>query len=68
MGTITADYTVDSYFSADLQTRAIRNLVHASGNVEEAENEIKIWFTEDEIHDYDLAIEKILYSKDWEAK
>ncbi len=68
MGTITADYTVDSYFISDLQVRAIRNLVHASGNVEEAENEIKIWFEEKEIHDYDLAIEAILYSKDWEAK
>jgi nucleoside-diphosphate kinase len=68
MGTITADYTVDSYFISDLQVRAIRNLVHASGSVEEAENEIKIWFKESEIHDYELAIEKILYSKDWEAK
>ncbi len=67
MGTITADYTVDSYFISDLQERAVRNLVHASGNVEEAETEIKLWFAEDEIHDYDLAIEKILYAKEWEA-
>lgn len=67
MGTITADYTVDSYFIADLQERAIRNLVHASGNVEEAEKEIKMWFKEAEIYDYDLAIEKILYAKEWEA-
>ncbi|MFZ2202340.1 MAG: nucleoside-diphosphate kinase [Microgenomates group bacterium] len=68
MGTITADYAVDSYFIADLQARAVRNLVHASGNVEEAETEIKLWFREGEIYDYDLAIEKILYSKEWEAK
>lgn len=68
MGTITADYTTDSYFIGDLQSRAVRNLVHASGSVEEAENEIKIWFKEDEIQDYELAIEQILYSKDWEAK
>lgn len=67
MGTITADYTVDSYFISDLQERAIRNLVHASGNVEEAETEIKLWFKEGEIYDYDLAIEKILYAKEWEA-
>ena len=67
MGTITADYTVDSYFISDLQERAVRNLVHASGNVEEAETEIKLWFAEGEIHDYDLAIEKILYAKEWEA-
>ena len=68
MGTITADLTIDSYFIADESQRAVRNLVHASGNVEEAENEIKIWFGEKDIFDYDLAIEKILYSKDWEAK
>ena len=68
IGTITGDYTIDSYFISDLDTRAIRNLVHASGTVEEAENEIKIWFEEGELMDYDLAIDKILYSKDWEAK
>ena len=34
VGTITAEFTTDSYFIADLDERAIRNLVHASGNVE----------------------------------
>jgi nucleoside-diphosphate kinase len=67
MGTISGDLTLDSYFIADVDERAVRNLVHASGSVEEAENEIKIWFDEDEIMEYDLAIEKILYSKEWEA-
>jgi nucleoside-diphosphate kinase len=66
VGTITADYTIDSYFISDADARAIRNLVHASGTVEEAENEIKIWFSSKEISDYDLAIEKILYEKEWE--
>ncbi|MCA9379513.1 nucleoside-diphosphate kinase [Candidatus Dojkabacteria bacterium] len=68
VGTITADLTIDSYFIADDAERAIRNLVHASGSVDEAENEIKIWFKESEICDYDLAIEKILYSKEWEEE
>ena len=68
IGTITGDFSIDSYFISDLDDRAVRTLVHASGNVEEAENEIKIWFGEKDIFDYDLAIEKILYSKDWEAK
>ncbi len=66
VGTITADYTIDSYFISDEDSRAIRNLVHASGTVEEAENEIKLWFKESEISSYDLAIEKILYDKEWE--
>lgn len=67
IGSITADLSIDSYFISDEVDRAIRNLVHASGNPEEAEREIKIWFKESEIADYDLAIEKILYAKEWEA-
>ena len=67
VGTITADLTIDSYFISDPDERAIRNLVHASGSPEEAKREIDLWFKKDELHDYDLAIEKVLYSKDWEA-
>ncbi len=66
MGTITADLTIDSYFLADPGERAIRNLVHASGSVEEAKREMAIWFKKEEIFAYDLAIEKILYSSEWE--
>lgn len=66
VGTIRADYTIESYVFADETDRAARNLLHASGNQSEAEREIKVWFTESELVDYDLAIEKILYSKDWE--
>lgn len=68
VGTIRADYTVDSYLLADAADRVSRNLVHASSSVEEAERELKVWFKESEISDYDLAIEKILYSKEWEQK
>lgn len=68
VGTITGDYTIDSYFIADADGRAVRNLVHASGTVEEAENEIDIWFKENEIMDYDLAIDQILYSMEWQSE
>lgn len=68
VGSIRADFTIDSYVVADESDRAARNLVHASGNMGEAERELKVWFTEDEIFDYDLAIEKILYSKEWESE
>ena len=67
VGTITADYTIDSYFLSDPDERAVRNLVHASGSVEEATREIPLWFKDSEIFDYELAIEKILYSKEWES-
>lgn len=66
IGSITADYAIDSYFLSDADERVIRNLVHASGSREEAEREIKLWFKADEIMDYELAIEKILYDKAWE--
>lgn len=67
VGTITADYTIDSYFVSDPDERAIRNLVHASGSGVEANREIALWFKDSEIYDYELAIEKILYDKEWEG-
>src|SRR3989344_1699002 len=44
VGTIRGDYTVDSYEASDLDGRAVRNLIHASGSVEDAEKEISLWF------------------------
>lgn len=67
VGTIRADFTIDSYVVADETDRVARNLVHASSSVDEAERELKVWFKESELVDYDLAIEQILYSKEWES-
>lgn len=61
VGTIRGDYMLDSYAMSDGDGRAIRNLVHASGSVEEAENEINLWFSKDEIYAYKLAQDAILY-------
>ena len=61
MGTIRGDFSVDSPALANAQKRAIHNLVHASGNAEEAENEIKLWFSPEEIHDYKRAEEDIMF-------
>ncbi len=66
VGSITADYTIDSYFIADENKRAIRNLVHASGTVEEANAEVAIWFEEEELFNYSTAADMILYSNKWE--
>lgn len=66
VGTITSDYTIDSYQVSDADSRAIRNLVHASGSVVEATREIDLWFSRDEVFSYNLAIEEILYAKEWE--
>jgi nucleoside-diphosphate kinase len=51
-GTITGDYSFDSSSIANSDMRPIRNLVHASGNVEEANFEIDLWFNKDELFDY----------------
>lgn len=61
VGTIRGDYVHDSYQLSDNDNRPIRNLVHASGSVKEAEDEIKHWFSENEIVDYTLLREGILY-------
>ncbi len=61
VGTIRGDYVLDSYSMADSDGRAIRNLIHASGNPEEAEKEIPLWFEDKEIMQYRLVQESILY-------
>jgi nucleoside-diphosphate kinase len=47
VGSIRSDFSHDSQLSAPFKNRAINNLLHASGNAEEAESEIKVWFGED---------------------
>lgn len=61
VGTIRGDFTIDSYELSDIDGRAVRNLVHASGNTDEAEKEIALWFKKDEVVTYRLIGEQILY-------
>ncbi|MGW8185280.1 MAG: nucleoside-diphosphate kinase [Candidatus Moraniibacteriota bacterium] len=61
VGTIRGDLTVDSYDLAGIDERAVRNLIHCSDKPEEAEREIAIWFNENEIINYRLVQEQILY-------
>lgn len=61
VGTLRGDYTIDSYGHASFENRAVRNLIHCSDAVAEAEREIAIWFTESEIMQYTTAQERIMY-------
>lgn len=61
VGTIRGDYTIDTFSHATLENRAVKNLIHQSESVEEAQREIAIWFSDDEIHDYATAQERIMY-------
>jgi nucleoside-diphosphate kinase len=67
VGTIRGDYTVDSYFHATFENRAVRNLVHQSESPEEAEREIAIWFKDEEIMNYVTAQERIMYDVNFDG-
>ena len=53
IGTIRGDFALESYELADKKERPLRNIMHASGNKQEAENELIIWFKKDEIYDWE---------------
>lgn len=67
VGTIRGDYTLDSYGHSSFENRAVRNLVHCSESPEEAEREIKVWFTDEEIMNYVTAQERIMYDVNFDG-
>jgi nucleoside-diphosphate kinase len=64
IGTIRGDYVLDSYATSDTDDRSIRNIVHVSGSVKEAQDEIMHWFKKEEIIDYNASVEDMLYGLD----
>ncbi len=60
-GTIRGDYAHHSYVYTDKKGVAIKNLIHASGNKEEADVEVALWFTEEELHTYNTVHEKHVF-------
>jgi nucleoside-diphosphate kinase len=57
-GTIRGDYSHMSFGYADTAEKGIPNLIHASGDEDEAKQEIAHWFKEDEIYSYETSHEK----------
>lgn len=57
-GTIRGDFAHHSYKYADQKGVAIKNLVHASGSLDDAKHELAIWFKEKELHKYTATHEK----------
>jgi len=51
-GTIRGDYSHISFAHANSVGAGIPNLIHASGDAAEAAQEIKLWFTDDELFEY----------------
>ncbi len=61
VGTIRGDFVTDSYAVSVADGRAVRNLVHASASPTEAEAEIAHWFEENELINYKLIQEQVIY-------
>ncbi len=57
-GTIRGDFAHHSFAYTDSKDQGIRNLIHASGNSDEAKQELKLWFDEKELHSYKIDQEK----------
>lgn len=57
-GTIRGDYSHMSFGYADEAGKGIPNLIHASGDPEEAEQEINHWFADSELYSYQSVHEK----------
>ncbi|MFT4250680.1 MAG: nucleoside-diphosphate kinase [Candidatus Woesearchaeota archaeon] len=60
-GTIRGDFSFETYQMADNLKRPIQNLIHASGEVEEAKREVPVWFDEEEIFEWEHLEEVLLY-------
>lgn len=59
-GTIRGDYSYDSSLLANTAKRAIKNLVHASGSLDEADYEIPLWFEPSELVKYKRVDEDVI--------
>ena len=60
-GTIRGDFSIDSAALANVRKRAVRNLIHASGNLEEAKYEEELWFRHGDIHSYKRSDEDVMF-------
>lgn len=61
-GTIRSDFSHDTIDLANEQNRPLRNIIHASDTVEDGEKEVNLWFTKEELFEYETAGEKFMYT------
>lgn len=61
VGTIRGDFTHVSKEYANSKGIDVRNLVHASSDKKDAETEIPLWFSKEEIHSYEGVSDKHLF-------
>lgn len=62
-GTIRGDYAHMSFAHADEEEIGIPNLIHASGDENDAKQEIAHWFSEHEIFEYETVYQKFTQAR-----
>lgn len=67
-GTIRGDYTHITRAYTNPRGGTLPNILHASGNLEEAVQEIKLWFDDSEIYSYEHSQQKIVLGRTPEKK
>jgi nucleoside-diphosphate kinase len=65
-GTIRGDFATDAPTVANEDQRPVRNLIHASGTVEEAAHEVGLWFRPGDMYTYPRADEGAMFGPDGE--
>ena len=60
-GTIRGDFAHTSKAYTEARHMVVANLVHASGNVEEAKREVDLWFGPDDLFEYQTVAERFLF-------
>jgi len=61
-GTVRGDFSVDTPTAANTEKRVVKNIIHASGSISDAEKEVPLWFEDREIFKYRLFQEAVLFS------
>jgi nucleoside-diphosphate kinase len=67
-GTIRGDYTHLSRAYTNERGSTLPNLVHASGDLGEAKQEIALWFGDNELYEYETAHEVVVHGRVPEKK
>ncbi|MGI8310705.1 nucleoside-diphosphate kinase [Saccharopolyspora hattusasensis] len=60
-GTIRGDFAHQTKASSNATGKAIMNLIHASGNAEEAKYEVELWFSPAELFNYKSAADAFAF-------
>lgn len=60
-GTIRGDFAHHSKAYTEAQHKAVANLVHASGDPDEAKYEVDLWFDESELFEYETPAERFTF-------